>query len=191
MIRILIVDDSVAFRMFLRRCLMTMSDVEVVGVARDGIEALEKAKELKPDVITLDMNMPRMNGMETLQALKRDLPQIAAIIVAAETEDDADRTVQALKAGAFDFIVKPRASDANPVQSIQQGLGARLDELRPRFAAQKPAAPAPAAAATPAPTAPRNASPDILAIGASTGGPAPLPATPVPPWGRRRAAAPG
>lgn len=180
MIRIMIVDDSVAFRMFLRRCLMGMSDVEVVGVARDGIEAMEKAKELKPDVITLDMNMPRMNGMETLQALKREHPQIAVIIVAAETEDDADRTVQALKAGAFDFIVKPRAADGNPTESIQHSLGARLDELRPRFAAQKPATEKPVApaavapAAAPQPTAPRNASPDILAIGASTGGPAAL-----------------
>lgn len=179
MIRVLIVDDSVAFRMFLRRCLMTMSEVEVVGVARDGVEALEKAKELQPDVITLDMNMPRMNGMETLQALKREQRQIAVIIVAAETEDDADRTVQALKAGAFDFIVKPRASDANPMESIQHGLGARLDELRPRLSAPKHAAPTPAPtpaapAAAPMPTAPRNASPDILAIGASTGGPAAL-----------------
>jgi len=174
MIRVLIVDDSVAFRMFLRRCLMTMPDVEVVGVARDGIEAMEKAKELKPDAITLDMNMPRMNGMETLQALKRDQPQISVIIVAAETEDDADRTVQALKAGAFDFIVKPQASDANPMESIQHSLGARLNELRPRLAPQRQAVPAPAAPAAPRPMTPRNARPDILAIGASTGGPAAL-----------------
>jgi two-component system chemotaxis response regulator CheB len=174
MIRVLIVDDSVAFRMFLRRCLMTMSDVEVVGVARDGIEAMEKVKELRPDVITLDMNMPRMNGMETLQALKRDHPHIAVIIVAAETEGDADRTVQALKAGAFDFIVKPQASDAKPMESIQQSLGARLNELRPRLTPQKQAATAAVAPASPLPMSPRNARPNILAIGASTGGPAAL-----------------
>jgi two-component system chemotaxis response regulator CheB len=168
--------------MFLRRCLMTMPDVEVVGVARDGIEAMEKAKELNPDAITLDMNMPRMNGMETLQALKREQPQISVIIIAAETEDDADRTVQALKAGAFDFIVKPRASDANPMESIQQGLGARLNELRPRLAPQKQTTPTPVVTpaapvvtpAAPQPMTPRNAKPNILAIGASTGGPAAL-----------------
>lgn len=174
MTRVLIVDDSVAFRMFLRRCLMAMSDVEVVGVARDGVDALEKAKELQPDVVTLDMNMPRMNGMETLQAMKRDYPQISVIIVAAETEDDADRTVQALKAGAFDFIVKPKASDPSPTKSIQHSLGTRLDELRARTATRHRRA-APASVSTaPTPLAPRTAAPNILAIGASTGGPAAL-----------------
>lgn len=174
MTRVLIVDDSVAFRMFLRRCLMAMSDVEVVGVARDGIEAIEKVRELHPDVITLDMNMPRMNGMEALQVMKRDYPKTAVIIVAAETEDDADRTVQALKAGAFDFILKPKSSDSSPTKSIQQSLGTRLDELKERLTPRhRRAAPAPDSTA-PKPLAPRAVAPNILAIGASTGGPAAL-----------------
>lgn len=179
MIRLLIVDDSVAFRMFLRKCLTALDEVEVVGVARDGLDALAKVKELKPDVITLDMNMPRMNGMETLVALKRDHPEVAVIIVAAETEDDADRTVQALNAGAFDFILKPKSSDTDPVAAIQRDLLPRLKELKPRARQQMPkaaveiptAAPATASALPPPPV---KAAPDILAIGSSTGGPAAL-----------------
>ncbi|HKJ84273.1 MAG TPA: chemotaxis-specific protein-glutamate methyltransferase CheB [Mariprofundaceae bacterium] len=188
--RLLIVDDSVAFRMFLRKCLMGLDELEVVGVARDGVDALEKVAELKPDVITLDMNMPRMNGMETLTALKRDHPDVKVIIVAAETEDDADRTVQALKAGAFDFILKPKASDGNPAESIRTSLLPRLEELQrsdsnPRIAdvavSERPAsqplpsAPAPEVAApSAAARLARDVRMDILAIGASTGGPAAL-----------------
>jgi two-component system chemotaxis response regulator CheB len=82
--------------------------------------------------------------------------------------------VQALKAGAFDFIVKPQASDANPMESIQQSLRARLNELRPGLAPQKQAVNASVTPAAAPLMSPRNARPDILAIGASTGGPAAL-----------------
>lgn len=183
--RLLIVDDSVAFRMFLRKCLMGLDELEVAGVARDGVDALEKVAELKPDAITLDMNMPRMNGMETLTALKREHPDVNVIIIAAETEDDADRTVQALKAGAFDFILKPRASDGDPAETIRQSLLPRLKELQASRVSHQgaaasseqrsPQAPAPEVdKAPPVRAAPSDARLDILAIGSSTGGPAAL-----------------
>lgn len=183
----LVVDDSVVFRMFLRKCVVDLDALEVVGVARDGIDALAKVAELKPDVITLDMNMPRMNGMETLIALKRDHPDVQVIIVAAETEDDADRTVQALDAGAFDFILKPKSADADPVASIQQALLPRIKALQERIRPAKAAIVIPARSSSsrqvkaaseprPSPTraAPLNVRVDILAIGSSTGGPAAL-----------------
>jgi len=184
--RLLVVDDSVVFRMFLRKCLMGLDALEVVGVARDGVDALAKVAELKPDVITLDMNMPRMDGMETLVALKRDYPDVQVIIIAAETEDDANRTVKALNVGAFDFILKPKTSDTDPVAAIQQALlprikvlqerlqftktdttTARKDALLPQVAKAPETAPPPRAA-------PANMQMHILAIGSSTGGPAAL-----------------
>ncbi len=168
--RLLVVDDSVVFRMFLRKCLSGLDEVEVVGAARDGMDAMDKVAELAPDVITLDMNMPRMNGMETLAALKRDHPGVKVIIVAAETEDDAGRTVQALKAGAFDFILKPGAGEQHPAEAIRSALVPRLRALRDsrhKAAAgerrtQEPRRRPGHASATRM---------DILAIGASTGGP--------------------
>ncbi len=184
-IRLLIVDDSVVFRMFMRKCLMNLDGVEVVGVARDGVDALAKVEELGPNVITLDMNMPRMNGMETLEALRRTHPDIGVIIVAAETEDDADRTVQALRAGAFDFILKPRAADEDPAGSIRQSLMLRLKEFRERVGASriKPRSgqvsgirkrPVSAVAPVAKKRQPPRVRPDILVIGSSTGGPAAL-----------------
>ncbi len=183
--KLLVVDDSVVFRMFLRKCLMGLDALEVVGVARDGIDALEKVAELKPDVITLDMNMPRMNGMETLAALRRDFPEVKVIIIAAETEDDANRTVKALNVGAFDFILKPKTSDADPVAAIQQELLPRIEALQERRRHTKvsstdlgQAAPLAQVASepriVPSRTTPSNMRMDILAIGSSTGGPAAL-----------------
>lgn len=175
MIRLLIVDDSIAFRMFLRKCLAGVSQVEVVGAARDGLDALAKVEECKPDVITLDMNMPRMNGMETLAALKRLHPEVAVIIVAAETEDDAARTVQALNAGAFDFIVKPKASESDPVAAILRDLLPRLRELDKQKSSMSKAKEVMSSQFTVrASSPPAKAPPDILAIGSSTGGPAAL-----------------
>ncbi len=184
--RLLIVDDSVVFRMFMRKCLMGMDDVDVVGVARDGVDALAKVEELKPDVITLDMNMPRMNGMETLEALRRTHRHIGIIIVAAETEDDADRTVQALRAGAFDFILKPQASDLDPAGSIRKAMMLRLKEFRERCVrtdqtkhrSSREAGIRGRSVSAAAPVVgkrrPPDIRPDILAIGSSTGGPAAL-----------------
>ncbi|MDQ6965546.1 MAG: response regulator, partial [Mariprofundaceae bacterium] len=111
MTRLLIADDSPAFRHFLRKCVAQMQDVEVVGEARHGEDALAKIAELKPDVLTLDMTMPRMNGMQVLQTMKQDYPNLPAIVLTSSNESEAELTVAALDAGAFDFIFKPKASD--------------------------------------------------------------------------------
>ncbi|MBF0282195.1 MAG: chemotaxis-specific protein-glutamate methyltransferase CheB [Zetaproteobacteria bacterium] len=196
MIKVLIVDDSIAFRVFLRKCLALESDIEVVGRARDGIDALEQIKDAKPDAVTLDMNMPRMDGMETLKEIRRLYPKIVVVMVASETEDDASRTVKALQEGAFDFILKPTASVTNPLENLRVELTTRLREafrgrpdgitsgsivgrkdgrnttasgaVQPRV--KLPVADVHYSFRTP----PAVFRPSILAIGSSTGGPAAL-----------------
>jgi len=125
--RVLVVDDSVVFRNFLRGCLNTMGGVDVVGIARDGVDALEKIKSLQPEVITLDMEMPRMNGMEVLAKLGGSDDNIEVIVVTGSNSNDAERTVKALEAGAFDFIVKPTSSDRNPSEMLTKLLNEKID----------------------------------------------------------------
>ncbi|MDQ6964270.1 MAG: chemotaxis-specific protein-glutamate methyltransferase CheB, partial [Mariprofundales bacterium] len=124
--KVLVVDDSVFFRNFLRGCLNAMKGVEVVGVARDGVDALEKIKQLDPDVITLDMEMPRMNGMEVLERLGSEENHLEVIVVTGTNSNDAERTVKALEAGAFDFIVKPSSSDRNPAETLTKLLDEKI-----------------------------------------------------------------
>ncbi|MDX8413507.1 MAG: chemotaxis-specific protein-glutamate methyltransferase CheB [Mariprofundales bacterium] len=124
--RVLVVDDSVVFRNFLRGCLNAMKSVEVVGIARDGVDALEKIKALKPEVVTLDMEMPRMNGMEVLAKLGASDDNLEVIVVTGANSNDTERTVKALEAGAFDFIVKPSSSDRNPSETLTNLLDEKI-----------------------------------------------------------------
>jgi len=172
MIRLLIADDSPVFRHFLRKCIAQMPDVEVVGEARHGEDALAKIAELKPDVLTLDMTMPRMNGMQVLQSMKQDYPKLPAIVLTSSNESEAELTVAALDAGAFDFIFKPQASDGDPTACL-------IDALYPRIKAACKSRPGalPASSAKPVLRASGSAAsgrPDLVAIGSSTGGPAAL-----------------
>jgi len=132
--RVLVVDDSVVFRNFLRGCLNDLGNIEVVGVARDGIDALEKISALKPEVVTLDMEMPRMNGMEVLAKLGGNDDNLEVIVVTGTNSNDAERTVKALEAGAFDFIVKPTSSDRNPSETLkkllEQKIGLAIKKVR-------------------------------------------------------------
>jgi two-component system chemotaxis response regulator CheB len=105
-IRILVVDDSALIRKVLRDALEKDPMFEVVGTAIDGIFALRKIPELKPDIITLDVEMPRMNGFETLQAIYKKY-QIPVIMCSSLTRAGADVTLEALEMGAIDFIAKP------------------------------------------------------------------------------------
>jgi len=176
MIRVLVVDDSGVYRMLLSKALKEYQDIEVVGAAVDGQEAVELIPKLKPDVITLDMNMPRMNGMETLAVLAVKYPDIQVIVVAAETRNDAERVVLVLEAGAFDMVLKPKATDATPMQTLREGLYPKLKaaaERKSGLKQQRTVPPRPATVATPGRV--RGVfTPDIVAIGSRTGGPAAL-----------------
>ncbi len=102
--RVLIVDDAAFMRMLLKD-IITKAGYEVVGEAANGVEAVEKYKELKPDVVTMDITMPEMNGIDAIKKIREFAPD-AKIIVCSAMGQQA-MVVEAIQAGAKDFIVKP------------------------------------------------------------------------------------
>ena len=114
-IRVLVVDDSALIRQMLTRALSLDPRIEVVGIASTGMEAIEKAIQLEPDVITLDIEMPELTGLEALPFLMRDTQ---ARVLMLSSLDDPDTTYTALSAGAVDFIAKPKAGFASSLSDL-------------------------------------------------------------------------
>lgn len=106
-IKVLIVDDSALMRKSLKEIIMTDPELEVVGAARDGQDAIEKVRDLHPDVVTMDINMPVMDGLTSLLWILNDYPDLPVIMVSSLTEEGALTTFEALELGAFDFVTKP------------------------------------------------------------------------------------
>lgn len=106
-IRVLIVDDSALMRKALKEIIMTDSTLEVVGTARDGQDAIEKVHELKPDVVTMDINMPVMDGLTSMQYILSDYPEMPVLMISSLTAEGALTTFEALELGAFDYVGKP------------------------------------------------------------------------------------
>ncbi len=128
--RVLVADDAVLFRRLLADVLASLPDVEVVGSAANGKIAIQKVRELKPDLLTLDIEMPEMDGLAVLDALLRSgEPPVEVIVVSALSRRGGDLTMRALEKGAFDFITKPDA--ATP----EQGREALRRELAVRVRA--------------------------------------------------------
>jgi len=120
-VRVLVVDDSALMRKLIPQILERDSSIEVVGTAMDGSFGLKKIEELHPDVVTLDLDMPRMDGMDTLREITRT-HKLPVIIVSAHSTTGASATFKALALGAFDFVAKPR----DPAQSQMNDIA---DEL--------------------------------------------------------------
>ena len=165
-VRVLVVDDSAFVRKVVRQMLSRSPFVEVVGAARDGEEALELVERLRPDVVTLDLNMPGSDGLDFLrkQMARRPLP----VIVVSVASEAGELVMQALDAGAVDVVQKPTALATDRVLEIADDLiakvkGAARARLQPL---PVPAAPITAGAGTP-----RAANTDVVVIGVSTGGP--------------------
>lgn len=116
-IRVLVVDDSAFMRKMLSEILASAPDLEVVGTARDGEDALEKLRVLQPDVITLDVEMPRMNGMAFLEALMQERPT-PVVMVSSLTAEGADVTLACLQRGAVDFVLKPSGSISLDIATV-------------------------------------------------------------------------
>ncbi len=168
-IRVLIVDDSALIRRMLSDVLASDSEIEVVGTAANGALALAEVLKDKPDVITLDVEMPEMGGLEALVAIHRLDPRLPVIMFSAFTERGAATTLEALARGASDYVCKPAQAG-----SLEHAMTCMREELIPKIKALSavcrvvlPAAPAPAPLVLARPL-PRV---DVLAIGASTGGP--------------------
>ncbi len=173
-IRTLIVDDSVVFRSFMRRCMNAIDGVDVVGTASDGRMALRQIEQLKPDVMTLDMEMPLLDGIGVLKTLQQQAPNIKVIVVSGESETDAERTIEALESGAYDFIIKPKASSKDAQAELSKSLSKRLFSVQSvsRVVSGKRLMRQRQAASFKKPLA--SFRPDVIAIGSSTGGPAAL-----------------
>ncbi|HET6935335.1 MAG TPA: response regulator, partial [Candidatus Angelobacter sp.] len=124
-IRVLVVDDSALMRKLIPQILARDPDIEVVGTAMDGSFGLKKIEDLKPDVVTLDLEMPRMDGMETLRQITRKY-RVPVIIVSALTTEGASATFKALALGALDFVAKPRDAASAHMDEIAADLIAKI-----------------------------------------------------------------
>lgn len=187
-IKVLVVDDTIVYRKAVSDVLSELPGVEVVGVAHNGKIALAKIRTLKPDLLTLDIEMPEMNGIEVLEQLQKYAPETSAIMVSTLTSEGGDMTMKALELGAFDFLLKPATTNIADskkelrvlltplIKAFQTGrttvgsmsrrpkVSAALKTGRQRETAR------PAAATTRTATIRRGKS-EIIAIGISTGGP--------------------
>ena len=118
-IKVLVVDDSALTRQLLTRALSVDPSIEIVGSAKTGVEAIEKSHQLRPDVVTLDVEMPELTGIEALPHIIRTTP---ARVVMLSAIDDPDTTYQALSMGATDFIVKPHEGFASSLAELSEVL---------------------------------------------------------------------
>lgn len=177
--RVIVVDDSALVRSLLSEIINRQTDMECIGTANDPLIAREMIREMSPDVITLDVEMPRMDGIDFLGRLMRLRP-MPVLMISTLTERGAEVTMKALELGAVDFVAKPRVGVANGLNELASEI---VDKIRVAAVARVHrtlAAPAPSgsaaarpshsAPAAPAPMLGRLSTEKIIAIGASTGG---------------------
>ncbi len=181
--RVVIADDSVTFRRVMSQCLAAIAGVEVVGEACSGRAAVKMAAQLAPDLITLDLEMPGLNGLEVLDELRARQIQTNVILISALTARGGTLTLEALSKGAFDFITKPQGGGyVENVSAIQNELVPRIAALSHRLGARnafrdqsrKNVAQHQRAVYEPIRFANSKAKPQLVLIGVSTGGPSAL-----------------
>ncbi|WP_432575192.1 protein-glutamate methylesterase/protein-glutamine glutaminase, partial [Kineococcus sp. SYSU DK005] len=192
-IRVLVVDDSVVVRRIVTDVLASDPEIEVVGTAPNGKIALEKIQQLKPHAVTLDIEMPVMDGLQTIREIRRVDRRLPVVMFSTLTERGAGATLEALSSGASDYVTKPAnvGSVAESMESVRAQLIPKIKALVPGaaephaphagHAAHAPVAahapartPAPAHPAAPVAVRPRTGgvgTPRALVIGCSTGGP--------------------
>src|SRR3954465_1109570 len=109
MIRVLVVEDSATARTLLVQVLGSDPEIQVVGEARDGVEAVEMTRMLRPDLVTMDIHMPRMDGLEATRQIMMATPTPIVIVTGSTTAREVDASLQTLRIGALDVLVKPPA----------------------------------------------------------------------------------
>jgi two-component system, chemotaxis family, protein-glutamate methylesterase/glutaminase len=171
-IKVLIIDDSALMRALLTEIIGGAPDLEVVGSAPDPIAAREMIKSLNPDVLTLDVEMPKMDGLEFLSRLMKLRP-MPVVMISALTARGSEVTLQALELGAVDFIAKPRAESVSLLQDYSEEIRDKIRAAKAAHLRRPPAAPAAASPRAEAPASgvsSRVLTEKLIAIGASTGG---------------------
>lgn len=181
MISVVVADDSALVRRLVSGVLNDAPDIRVIGVAHNGAQAIERVAELQPDLLTLDIEMPVMDGLTAMRELHRRFPRLPVVMVSTLTQQGAAITLDALAAGARDYVTKPTNS-----ASLADSLGELRDQLIPRVRAltlrraslppprQAPARTVPGRGQAPTTREKRRASArptQLIAIGSSTGGP--------------------
>jgi two-component system, chemotaxis family, protein-glutamate methylesterase/glutaminase len=185
-IRVVVADDSALMRNLIGRLLSRAPDIEVVATARDGEDAVQKAIEWKPDVVTMDINMPRLDGISAMQMILAE--KICPVIMFSSlTQQGAVETFECLALGAFDFVAKPEGTVSANLDTIADELIVKIRAAAASGAVRRrrpPSASSPSAAAAPPPRRQSAAVPVVrvtnpvsvdmraIAIGISTGGPA-------------------
>lgn len=164
-IRVLVVDDSAIMRKLITDILKKDPQIEVVGQAENGKKAIELAKALKPDVITLDIEMPEMDGLTALRFLKREVPSARVIMFSSLTQEGARATLEALSLGAFDFVPKPST------KSFLESVKKIEEELLPKIKGATEKVKAPLLTLPKVATRIKSGLYRVLGIGVSTGGP--------------------
>jgi two-component system, chemotaxis family, protein-glutamate methylesterase/glutaminase len=186
-VRVLIVDDSAFMRKVLETILISDPQLQVIGHAKDGREAIALAESLKPDVMTMDINMPHMDGLQATAHIMTTNPR-PIVVVSSESKDGAASTLKALELGAIEFIAKPNSAIDLDMQSIREDLlrkvkmaaKVRVVRTASRLAAALQSTPQNGSApiSRPAPAVARPSSPvsdqrfPVVVLAASTGGPA-------------------
>ena len=170
-IKLLIIDDSAFMRSIIRKIVQEIGGIEVVGIARDGLDGLEKIGRLKPDIVTLDIEMPRLNGIETLKRIKKDY-DIPVIMLSSLIGTDI--TIECLEIGAEDFIEKPKSLDIDledfreeleqKIKSVSSEAGIKNKDLKYKSFEEKPRS-------VPSDNLEIPREIEAIVIGASTGGP--------------------
>lgn len=172
-IRVLVVDDSLFMRAAVKKILEGDARLEVVGVAKDGDDGVKAVESLKPDVVTMDFNMPRMDGATAVREIMRRRPT-PVVMLSAHTREGAKETFEALTAGAVDFLTKP----SGEVSADFQTIAPKLLEKVLAAATALPREVVPARPPTPKPTAGLSTwpptGPKVVLVGVSTGGPSAL-----------------
>lgn len=169
-VRVLVVDDSALMRKLIPQILEKDGSIKVVGTAMDGSFGLKKIEELKPNVVTLDLEMPRMNGIEMMREITRRY-RVPVILFSAHSHEGAQETLKALALGAFDFVTKPANAATGNLQAIAQELALKIKAAAisgiPKMIAEIP----PARLKARLPKGQQLRTPARVVIGVSTGGP--------------------
>jgi two-component system chemotaxis response regulator CheB len=170
-VRVLVVDDSALMRKLIPMILERDPDIEVVGTAMDGAFALRKIAELQPDIVTLDLEMPRMDGLDTLRTIMRGAP-LPVLVFSTHSKEGAYATFKALALGAIDFVPKPKNAAAGNLEPVALQLAEKI-KVAKRAGGRKSIPnsvlePPPSSKKLSRPALPPNR---IIAIGISTGGP--------------------
>ncbi|WP_232681531.1 chemotaxis response regulator protein-glutamate methylesterase [Nocardioides sp. R-C-SC26] len=167
-IRVLVVDDSAVLRRLISTVLGKEPDLEVVGTACDGLEAIDQVEELRPDVVTLDVEMPRLDGLGAVERIHAAHPRLPVIMFSTLTAQGASATLTALSRGASDYVTKPSGSGdiGASMERVREDLVPRIRALAGARRVVASSAPVRVRAA-----APQARRPQVLVVASSTGGP--------------------